>query len=431
MNTFSPYQGGVAGQTRRITICPNIVLGAAILTALVFVSHLGRNGVLVFLLAGLVLLVRRLNLTSRDMLAHWWLLLLPLWCIFSTFWSDHPGLSLRHGTQLLFTFTVAIVLAKRLAPSTFLRLQFVALGLAGVASILIGDTRIDGVWIGIFNSKNSYAFSMVALLLSSVALAADRSATAKWRLAGLGGALLAAPQIVMAQSVGAMMASGFVLFAAFALLHTSALPPARQMMRLLLQGTVLLVLLLVALRLQDAVLAYVFTATGKDPSLTGRTELWDTAIQEIAQAPLLGIGYRAFWVEGNALAEALWAEFYIASKSGFNFHNLYLSNAVEIGVIGVILQLILLVPALVLSMRWLLKTGHAAAMFCFMVIAFVIGLSFVEVPVFFEFHTLSVMVLVSLVYGLRALREAPETQTRPARHFPAPAFLPRYSRGLV
>lgn len=422
-----PQWSDVSGQIYRINLCPNVMLGAVILTALTFIAHLGRIGVLVFLLAGLVVLVRKPNRSFRDMMEHGWLFLLPLWCILSALWSDHPDLSLRHGTQLLFTFMVALVMANRLAPTAYLRLQFAALFLAGLASLLIGDTRPDGVWIGIFNSKNSYAFTMVALLLCSAALLANRMETSAWRLAGVGGALLALPQIVMAESVGAMMTSTLVLIAGFALLQTSALPAGRQKMRLLVQGGLLLLLILVALYLQDAVLNYVFTATGKDPSLTGRTELWDTALREIGHAPFFGTGYRAFWVHGNALAEALWAEFYIASRSGFNFHNLYLSNAVEIGIIGVVLQLILLGPALILSMRWLLKTGHAPAMFSFMVVAFVIGLSFVEVPVFFEFHSLSVMVLVALVYGLRALREAPEKQAQ-VQHSPPPLYLPSQMR---
>ncbi|MDX5414054.1 MAG: O-antigen ligase family protein [Rhodobacterales bacterium] len=415
------------GHTRHITLCPNIMLGAENLTSLVFLSYLGRNGVLIFLLTGLLLLLRRINFTIRELLAYWWLLLLPLWCMVSALWSQHPDLSLRHGTQLLITFIIAIALANRLSPAAFLRIQFSALLLAGIASILVGSVRPDGVWIGIFASKNYYAFTMVALLLCSVALLADRNATRTWRMAGLGGALLAVPQIVMAESVGAFMTSVFVLIGGWALLSNASLPPARQKARILFQGLLLLTLFLIALRVRDPLLEYIFRATGKDPSLTGRTELWDTAIQEIGHAPILGTGYRAFWVEGNALAEVLWAEFHIESKSGFNFHNLYLSNAVEIGITGVALQLLLLVPALFLGMRWLLRTGHAPAMFGFMAVSFVIGLSFVEVPVFFEFHALSVMVLISLVYGLRAVREV--TIIRPAH--PAPAFLPRYSRGLA
>ena len=155
----------------------------------------------------------------------------------------------------------------------------------------------------------------------------------------------------------------------------------------------------------EAMFQLVFELTGKDPTLTGRTDLWAVALSEIASAPLSGSGYRAFWVHGNSTAEMLWAEFYIAARSGFNFHNLYLSNAVEIGLLGVVAQVGLLATGFILCIRWLLRSGGAAPLFFFMIVSFVIVLSFVEVPVFSEFSTLSVMTLGAIIYGIRASRE--------------------------
>jgi exopolysaccharide production protein ExoQ len=396
-----------ARQAVRLNICPNTVLGIMIFTSLLFVSHLGRNGVLVFLLAGLFMLVRRLDLARDEVANYWWLLLLPFWCTLSVVWSAHPDLSLRHGIQLIITFLIAVTLASRLSPLVLLRVQFLALMSAGAASLLIGDVRDDGIWIGIFDSKNYYAFTMVALLLCAFALLADRGQSAAWRLAGLTGVLMALPQIIMAESIGAVIASVAVLGAALVMLRLHALPPERRPLRLVALGIVSVGGLVAVYLFSGPILTLVGEVTGKDPSLTGRTDLWAAALGEIARAPLLGTGYRAFWVEGNPLAEQIWAEFHIASKSGFNFHNLYLSNAVDIGLVGVALHLIMLIPAFVLCSRWLLHAGGAPALFSFMAVSFVLVLALVEVPVFFEFNALSVMVLASLVYGLRASRETP------------------------
>ena len=399
-----------------INICPNALLGLASLTSLVFVSHLGRNGVLIFLLTGMLLLARRLDLTLREVRDYWWVWLFPLWCILSVLWSDHPHLSLRHGVQLLVTFMVAVTLARRLSPIVFLRILFIALATAGIASLLIGKTRADGIWIGIFDSKNYYAFTMVALTLCSFALTMDPKQDKAWRLAGLAGVLMGIPQIIMAESAGAAIASLFVLAVALVIIHSHKLPPARRTQRMKWLAILAFVGVLGALAMSDMILNFVFEVTGKDPSLTGRTDLWMVALDQIARSPFLGSGYSAFWVEGNATAEAIWAEFHIGSKSGFNFHNLYLSNAVETGLIGVLLQLSLLAPAFVFCIRWLLHASGAPAMFCFMALCFVLVLSLVEVPVFSEFHALSVMTLASLVYGLRAARELP--QLRPAKRTP-------------
>jgi exopolysaccharide production protein ExoQ len=400
------------GQAPILSLCPNTLLGVLILASLVFVAYFGRNSVLVFLFAGLVLLLRRPDLAREELRAFWWIYLLPVWCTASLLWSDHPDLSLRHGTQLVITFMIAVTLANRLSPIIFLRALFLSLVLAGVASLLFGNVRDDGIWIGIFESKNYYAFTMVALVLCSFALLADRAQPALWRLSGLFGALLGLPQIAMAESAGAVIASVFVLGAALSILGTHVLPPARRMAALAVSCGIALTGLLISLHFQDAIIAVVVDVTGKDPTLTGRTDLWASAIDEIGRSPLLGTGYRAFWVEGNSLAEQIWADFHIASKSGFNFHNLFLSNAVDIGVIGVALLLLLLVPAFLHCIRWVLLVGGAPALFCFMAIAFVVVLSMVEVPVFFEFNALTVMVVASLVYGLRASRELAQLRRR-------------------
>jgi hypothetical protein len=88
----------------------------------------------------------------------------------------------------------------------------------------------------------------------------------------------------------------------------------------------------------DAILA----ATGKDITLTGRTDLWRVGLEQIAERPWLGQGYQAFWQPGNPEAEHLWRAFGIESRTGFHFHNLYLSNAVEIGIPGAALQAVFL-----------------------------------------------------------------------------------------
>ena len=404
----------MTGSTRgafEIRICPNAVLGMGIFLALVFVSYLGRNGVLVFLMLGMAMQVRRLDLAWRDIRNYWWVCLLPVWAAISFLWSDHASLSLRHGTQLLITFVIAITLANRLSPLLLLQMLFSALLVAGVASVLIGEVRPDGIWIGIFDSKNYYAFTMVALVLCSFAFMIDKSQTPLWRMAGVIGAALGLPQIFMAESIGAMIAAICVLIAAVALLRIRALPPERQAPRIVSLCMWIGGAVLVMWYFSEPAFELMFELTGKDATLTGRTDLWAVAVAEIAKAPFSGSGYRAFWVEGNATAEMLWAEFYIGSKSGFNFHNLYLSNAVEIGLVGVAAQIALLASGFILCIRWLLRSGGAAPLFFFMVVSFVIVLSFVEVPVFFEFDTLSVMTLASVIYGLRASRELPSFYT--------------------
>lgn len=83
----------------------------------------------------------------------------------------------------------------------------------------------------------------------------------------------------------------------------------------------------------DAVLA----AFGKDSTLTGRTYLWNQAIEIGARNPTFGLGYNAFWTHGRPEAEQLWEEFFITGRTGFHFHNLLIESYVALGILGLIL----------------------------------------------------------------------------------------------
>jgi exopolysaccharide production protein ExoQ len=78
----------------------------------------------------------------------------------------------------------------------------------------------------------------------------------------------------------------------------------------------------------------VFSFVGRNETLTGRTELWDVGLDVVSERSALGVGYQAFWVEGNADAERLWAAFDIEHKAGFHFHNFYVQLLVDLGMVG-------------------------------------------------------------------------------------------------
>jgi exopolysaccharide production protein ExoQ len=157
----------------------------------------------------------------------------------------------------------------------------------------------------------------------------------------------------------------------------------------------------------DAVSAFVLDLTGKDITLTGRTDLWQAAFREIAEAPLLGHGFRAFWIPGNPVAIQLWAMFGIESRSGFHFHNTYLSNAVEIGILGVAIQSAILLSIGLSTLRLALSTREHLSAILFACAVMILSVTPLEVPVFFQFNLHTLLMVAALVYardGLRAGR---------------------------
>src|SRR5690606_7285871 len=98
----------------------------------------------------------------------------------------------------------------------------------------------------------------------------------------------------------------------------------------------------------------------------------------------------------------LWAVFGINARAGFNFHNTYVNNAVEIGMIGVGLQILLLYGALARAYLWAFKAPAPETAFFASFLTYVVCSSFIEVAVFFQFSITSIIVICAFIYTVRA-----------------------------
>jgi O-antigen ligase len=71
-------------------------------------------------------------------------------------------------------------------------------------------------------------------------------------------------------------------------------------------------------------------ALGKDPSLTGRTEIWDSLLRKVADRPWTGYGYGAFWGRIGESAPADW----VRKETGWivpSAHNGWIDLLVQLG----------------------------------------------------------------------------------------------------
>jgi exopolysaccharide production protein ExoQ len=84
----------------------------------------------------------------------------------------------------------------------------------------------------------------------------------------------------------------------------------------------------------------------KDATLTGRTELWQIADQEVAKRPVLGHGFGAYWRHGNIQVEKIWRDFGVPSRAGFNFHNEFVQIKVDLGYVGLAIFVVLALTVL-------------------------------------------------------------------------------------
>ncbi|WP_370523472.1 O-antigen ligase family protein [Brevundimonas sp. P7753] len=100
--------------------------------------------------------------------------------------------------------------------------------------------------------------------------------------------------------------------------------------------------------------AEILAALGKDPSLTGRTGIWDALFVKIAERPWTGYGYNAFW--GLDSEPALWVRY----QTGWvvpSAHNGWIDLLVQLGWPGAILVGTIMTSSYVLTLLRLPTAG--------------------------------------------------------------------------
>lgn len=393
-----------------IQISPNVVVCFVAFMALHLVPMVGTLAAVGFMAAALAFILRRPAAVPVEVLAQSLLWVMVGWCLLSVLWSDYPDRSLRHGLQLVLTVLFAAAVAERMPPLAVLKTLAFAFLVACGASLASGRARADGEgFLGIYSSKNAMAASSSILVLIGLCLIVDHRLPTRWRAVGLVSVGLGAVLLVRANSVGTAVATAVVCAALVTILALRHLSPPQRLVTGVLAVLVGVGVTLGALSQFDLLAAMFLEATGKDMSLTGRTDLWQTALDEIARRPWLGAGFQAVWVPGNPIAEQLWTDFGVESRTGFHFHNAYLSNAVEIGVIGAALQAVLVLGGLIGAVAWVLRDTRAETLFFALFMLRQAVLSMVEVPFFFQFDIGTILTVAVFVYVRRARSIQPST----------------------
>ncbi len=271
----------------------------------------------------------------RAVLDAWPALLFPALCLASVAWSPVPQVSLVGAVQLGFTVLLGIFLGLRFRLAGLAGLLLTALGL----SVLVSLFNLAALWppawsweggfLGIYSNKNALGQRclMLALTLSLFALA-DRRHRTLW-LAALGGTLALLWLTLSATSIvfGVAAVGAFWLWAYGA---GSAFGRTRLVM---LGGLGVLAAAVPVVLMGIDPVAELFAAFGKDNTLTGRTVLWQVALERAAEHPLRGLGYLAYWSAPEYAQETrLLTAAYGSGVSAF--HNVGLEMLVALGPLG-------------------------------------------------------------------------------------------------
>jgi exopolysaccharide production protein ExoQ len=395
------------------TVAVNVpeVLAFIALAALIFEPLLGSAAAACFLGAGLLLILLPLSLGATALLRWWFLLVLPAYCVLSTLWSQFPFGTFRYALQLGATMAIAVAISNRVTLRGLLRALFLSL-LAGTAiCIVFGRVSPSGAWLGMFASKNGFAAHLALQALVSLAVLLDSRETRVLRLLALAGTVASLPLMLLAQSAGVIVAIGPCIVAMLLVVMGRHVTGPQKLFFVGLACLAAVGVIAAVVLFGDILMAELLESTGKDVTLTGRTDLWQIGLDLVSQNPIFGLGYRAFWVQGYDPAERIWAMFHVPSGSGFSFHNTYISNAVELGLIGIGLQVVMLyAPLAVLLWLAVLKPDIQVAGLMGMHL-FLLIRSFIEVEVFFEFGLRTVLAVCTFVYAAHMLDRLPRRKS--------------------
>lgn len=91
-------------------------------------------------------------------------------------------------------------------------------------------------------------------------------------------------------------------------------------------------------------------AFGADVTLTGRTAIWEAAVDSARARPVLGYGYDAFWGGFGSPGGDLWSRLGDAPQHA---HNGFLDVALGLGIAGVALYMGLIAYVFIRGWRWM------------------------------------------------------------------------------
>ncbi|MGB3533507.1 MAG: O-antigen ligase [Microcoleaceae cyanobacterium] len=215
----------------------------------------------------------------------------------SYFWSDFPARTLKSCVGLIGTTLFGVYLASRYTLKEQLKLLVYAYGIIAVMSVLFaialpryGVEQVihAGAWRGIYNHKNLLGRGMT---MGGIVLALSPSLFEKkdrlWCRIGLAITCLL---LVMAKSSSSLI--NFTLL----MISLSAYRVLRFRYLLLIPALIgLLTLSATVFQIYTDYAEELLGLIGKDPSLTGRTDLWVWVGEMIDKRPWFGYGYTAFW----------------------------------------------------------------------------------------------------------------------------------------
>ena len=304
--------------------------------------------------------------TLAALFGDWLPWLYVVLAILSISWSQAPDVSAKYAIELALTVAAALVLASSLEPHTFMSALMCSFLVGDILGLFLGKYAMNAgaeAMTGIYGSKNAFSAAQAYLFLASWWVLVSTKHSPLMRSLALG-SVLVCPLLLIAGRSADAVAPLILALAITVVAHlTTRWPPLPRILAICAGLSLLFLIFAIAFLFQDTLFGQLMIITGKDVTLSGRTYLWTRAAGLISQHPFLGIGYGAFWVQGNPYAEEIWAAFQNTGRMGFNFHNQWYDIGVSLGYLGLFAGLVTLLAVAVRTLRWIISNPNPESFF--------------------------------------------------------------------
>ncbi len=261
---------------------------------------------------------------------------LPVLALASTAWSQVPFRTFTFAIMAFAHTAFAFYLTKRFTKDQVIDLFF-GLGLVALVLSLVlvalypaaGLDHKEGIrnaWEGMFGHKNHCAIIMTYLLVPAFFLRVQRTFT---RILQIGFVVFSIFLVAMTTSRTGWL-EVFLLFCFLGVVTLLNKLEARERFTAAILITIAAAVLAFLVYEAAPIIAVML---GKDPTLTGRSQIWHAVMLAVHKRPLLGFGYYAFWI--GMKGEAANVAMSIGATNLGNAENGVLGMWLELGAVGV------------------------------------------------------------------------------------------------
>ncbi|WP_299405957.1 O-antigen ligase family protein [Acaryochloris sp. IP29b_bin.148] len=325
----------------------------------------------------------------------------------SVLWSFDPETTLIRSIALVGTSLFGLYFATRYSLEDQLQNLSIAFGIvvffSFISAILLPKYGVmsgihAGAWRGIYIHKNVLG-KMMALSASIFLVGTTDN---QYKMLSRLGLSLSIVLLILSKSSSAI-GTFVALFAIFLILkifrwHYKLMVPA--LLAILLIG-------MSGLFFLTEHMDMLLISAGKDPTLTGRTDLWIWALDDIGKRPWFGYGYGAFWQDFSSKAALIR---YAAGWHVPHAHNGLLDLLLDLGILGVFVLILGIFRTSIQSFFLLKNTTSTAYVWPLLFVSNMVLANMTETTLMVRndlFWVIFITISFSVLSHPKAIRRAP------------------------